>query len=74
MDLKAYREDQLRVIAEIEFDLEFTSTRNFRMFQRGPDGVDVDITAAHVERSENLVKHLKHALEITDLQLANSRE
>ncbi|NZD62914.1 hypothetical protein HX900_17560 [Rhizobium sp. WYCCWR 11290] len=72
MDLKAYREDQLKVIAEIEFDLEFASTRNFRMFQRGPDGVDVDITGAHVERCKKLVKHLKHAVEITDVQLANS--
>ncbi|WP_431321661.1 hypothetical protein [Rhizobium sp. YTU87027] len=74
MSLKTYREEQLKIIAQIEADLEFTATHGFRIFHRGPDGVEVDKTEAHVERSKHHLEVMKRALEITDANIAKSGE
>ncbi|MBB4297245.1 phosphate starvation-inducible protein PhoH [Rhizobium leguminosarum] len=71
MDLKAYREEQLKVIGEIEDNLKFiTENPAFRISQKGPDG-EVDITAAHIDRCKRHLDVMKRAVEITDAKIAD---
>ncbi|MDV4183278.1 hypothetical protein R1521_32780 [Rhizobium brockwellii] len=75
MNLKAYREEQLNVIAEIEDNLKFiTGNNGFHMSHRSLDGTEVDTTADHIERCRRHLDVMKRAVEITDANIAKSGE
>lgn len=68
MDLKAYREEQIQIIQEIEKDLE--AIRKSHIWQRRPDLTDEDITPRHIERLERYLELMKRAVEVTDANIA----